>query len=316
MDKIQGMLTGSALGDALGAPHEFRYSLPLSEYTGKLEYHQMMVSRFHGKRFGAIAQVSDDTELVLALANSLIRKRKYDRNDVILSYEEWANSKPIGMGVNTRNLFYGVKTVSGFEDRRVKFKPTQSNGSLMRSSPLFLLDPESQIADVQLTNPGNVNEFASLIYLNTLRRLYEYESIDNIFKFIYEKKEACPGSIQDALEQLEDEHRKVDYSKGWVVHCLYASLLGLKYFQKFGTFHQAIDKVILLGGDTDTNACVAGALIGMKIGFKGLLKEPITRENIKILFDADTRQGDFPRPNMYHPSTIPYVSKRLWEIFG
>lgn len=43
-DKIAGMLFGIALGDALGAPHEFRQSIPVTQYTGYLEYPPLSIS--------------------------------------------------------------------------------------------------------------------------------------------------------------------------------------------------------------------------------------------------------------------------------
>ena len=131
-DKIKGMLIGLSLGDALGAPHEFKYQK--DEYTGELIYQLRLFNRFHGETLFYVGSVTDDTEMTLTLANQIIKDKDYNRNNVILAYEEWAkNSKMLGK--NTRALFKGVKTVKGYEGRYNKIfsvpmeEWTQSNGS-------------------------------------------------------------------------------------------------------------------------------------------------------------------------------------------
>ena len=47
--------------------------------------------------------------MTMALAHSLVECRKYDRDNVILSYQHWANANTGGMGNNTRSLLKGVK---------------------------------------------------------------------------------------------------------------------------------------------------------------------------------------------------------------
>ena len=102
---VLAMFYGGALGDALGVPFEFRHSRPLSDYHGKLEYRPMMKSR-QGTRYGVVGSVSDDTDMSIALARSIIQNGGvYSRSKAILQYIEWANSKPMGMGHNTRKLF-------------------------------------------------------------------------------------------------------------------------------------------------------------------------------------------------------------------
>nr|QBK91767.1 MAG: ADP-ribosylglycohydrolase [Pithovirus LCPAC304] len=56
---VLAMFYGGALGDALGIPFEFRYSIPVTKYHGKLEYRPMMKSRFQGTRYGVIGQWSN-----------------------------------------------------------------------------------------------------------------------------------------------------------------------------------------------------------------------------------------------------------------
>ena len=134
-DKIKGILLGVALGDALGAPHEFHYQK--NEYTGELIYEVKLFNRFHGESIFPIGSVTDDTQMTLTLANQIIKDKGYNRDNIILAYEKWAATGKM-MGKNTRALFKGVKTVKGYQNRYDKIfsapitEWTQSNGSLNR----------------------------------------------------------------------------------------------------------------------------------------------------------------------------------------
>lgn len=335
IDKIRGMLFGVAIGDALGAPHEFRRSIPLEMYTGHLIYEPQMFSRFQGERKGVVGQVTDDTEMTIALANNLANNGEYIREKVILSYENWANSKPMGMGKNTRRLLEGVKTVSGYEKRYTKalgkdLMDIQSNGSLMRASPLaILVQPENTLTfnpvstDSNITNPNPVNEEASHIYIYALNRALAGFSATDIFDELGEGMDEYVSVIRQVfVEIFHGIPRDVTaIGKGWVVHGLYAGLLALHLYDNYSQteditqpFSETINQIILMGGDTDTNAAIAGAMIGAYVGYNAMMEEETTRNNLDIIINTDTSAGDFSRPDVYHPKTIFQLAERLAEI--
>ena len=93
------MLIGVAIGDALGAPHEFRYMKNV--YTGYLQYPVQLQFRFGQKYKYPIASYTDDTESTITLARSLVRNKGYDEKDAIMSYLRWVNSDTRFLGTNT-----------------------------------------------------------------------------------------------------------------------------------------------------------------------------------------------------------------------
>ena len=108
-----------------------------------------------------------------------------------------------------------------------------------------------------------------------------------------------------------------------VVHAFYCAFWGLFQFEDYKT---AIDAIILLSpeegvpakiykpgkwkksqvrvGDTDTNAAIAGALLGAFYGLSTIRSNPITNSNIQTLLQCDSRDGDIIRPEKYSLSNL------------
>lgn len=103
----------------------------------------------------APSQATDDSELALALARSMVRRGGYDEEDVRESYRRWAVSGPFDIGFTCA----AALTPPFIPDASKK-----SNGALMRVSPVAMAyhrDPaqagEFARADAALTHP---NEYA------------------------------------------------------------------------------------------------------------------------------------------------------------
>lgn len=294
-DQILGMLAGVALGDSLGSPWErgyqaLRFMQNRNLYTGILDTPIIATSQFQGKRTSVIGQVSDDTEMTIALAESIIRKKGYDREDVLLSYMDFANQCSF-LGINTRALFYGVKTVKGYEKRTEKIFPngSEGNGSLMRASPLCIFkSDENAITDCGLSNPSKRNISISKCYHELLRSndLADYE-------------------YPDYSEKVNSK------DKGWVKIPFYLYL----QTRELKTFREVIDAVIRYGGDCDTNAAIVGAIHGKYHGFEKMMEDPVTKNNWEIIINAKTEEGDFPRPGKYHPKNIPRIASELAKLY-
>lgn len=60
-------------------------------------------------------------------------------------------------------------------------------------------------------------------------------------------------------------------------HIKNAFIYAFNYFLLDFTYVEAIKSILLAGGDTDTNACIAGGLIGASEGFKNLPKEIVDK---------------------------------------
>jgi ADP-ribosyl-[dinitrogen reductase] hydrolase len=295
-DKIKGMVLGSMLGDALGAPHEFRSGKYV--YTGRLEFCGIVPNRFHGDRMLAVGQITDDSEMSLILMRSLVKHGYYNRDDVCLEYMKWANGspdsggeheqvpqpKPVGMGKNTRALFSGVKTLKGFKTRATKTFSSgvsRSNGALMRSWVLcFVPDLKAITQDTKLTNPDSICLDCSYVHNLILRHCYvisDKNKLRDLALSIAQTQDvkdiillAMNGTIRDVSGK----------QKGYVLNALYCAFYAL-----FNTssYWEGVNTIIRFGGDTDTNASISGSILGVYYGYENMIKDPTTLNNINIM---------------------------------
>ena len=301
-----GCLYGLSLGDALGAPFEFRNTKPRFEWDGLLK-DEPFVIRF---RFSSLTfqpgSVTDDTEMTLALLTSILNSPDgdYSSDDAIKEYMKWANLKNTPLGKNTRALFKGIKTVGGFRKRqaKVEMKSAQSNGSLMRCAPLVLVKDWKNAGDqdTALTNDNPINKQCTDIYLQILRYLIFGDTINL----------QCDSPVikKAVMGALNGEVLDVSQNRGWVIHALYVALISVF---RARSFEESMDYIAthFMKGDTDTIMSIAGGLIGALMGYDKMMQEERTRINI----DKINRYfGRTERPAIT-PDLIDRLRRFDWE---
>jgi ADP-ribosyl-[dinitrogen reductase] hydrolase len=282
-----------------------------------------------------VAQLSDDSEMTLALARSIVSNRGYVKEQVIQSYLQWANAGNVMIGRNTRSLFKSGKTLKSYYKNYDQAFSTlenrataQSNGALMRSTPLACLwSNDPVIEDAGLTNPSKIAVDAELTYVTALRLALmgtDCTTIWNTIKTITQTNE-----VKELLNDIEQGVNRDlgningQKRKGWVLNTLYAAYYCLyKIVTNPGadltlTFANSMKWVITQPNtDTDTNAAVTGGLIGAIVGWEQLIKDETTIKNISSILNADTTKCDFPRPKEYGLSDIETLVQQLTVLSG
>lgn len=315
LDALRGMIVGACLGDALGAPHEFLGSKrSVGKYTGKLEYVTVYTNaRFKIRHELSVGQVTDDSEMTKILLSSILENGEYNESDVITRYLSWANSGHWMMGRNTRTLFKGIKTIKGYKARLSKIEDKdslQSNGFMMRSSSLAVFkSDECCIDDCNLTNPNDTCRVVNTIYIRLLRRILEGEK-DRSYLYdmmIEDSKELGIKSITKLLSSIDDR-RDVVSNKGWCLHALWfiAAILNTDY-----NYSQAMKYIIKKGGDTDTNACIVGAILGALHGYDELYD--MEGDNIEIMLSVDYENSPTSRSSEYAITDVLELVDALYD---
>lgn len=315
-DKERGMIWANAYGDALGAPYEMRGCRVT--FDGKMEH---VIERFNRyqktwKR-SDVGAVTDDCQMTIALLRVL--SKGWTRERAILAYQLWASYCPF-LGYTTKALFKGPKgkegTVQRYESRRskalegtlktmfrnrqtgeyTKLTDVQSNGSLMRAAPFALISGTDFIDDCNLSNPNDVNRQASTLYIHVLRHLLNDGSPEEALQWMQDN--ATESCLVFAVTETE---RDVTPSKGWTAHAIFCVARVLRH-AKTMTFHESMCDIVSLGGDTDTNAAIAGAVLGAYRGFQDMVSDPVVATNIELIRNATG--GDYVVPDDYSPRHI------------
>ena len=266
------MFMGLALGDALGAPCEFGRPSAKS-FTGVFtpEWRSVRTSRYGYVVQYEQGQVTDDTEMTIALLQAL--NDGYTPERAIQQYIDWANSGTKSLGRNTRTLFHGYRRFDTYYRRfdGQKSKNEQGNGFLMRISPVALITDRNAretiaATDTALTNPMPICIEASRLYVALLNQLL-YTTETNYGAKTTQLRETVQTAlvrttdvqmIQCLEDALSPEYtRPIREMKGWMMHALSIAIFASLHYDRFDT---AITFVIHQGGDTDTNAAIAGAM--------------------------------------------------------
>ena len=124
-DRARGCAVGAAVADALGMPLEFGPRRP----AGRL-VREMQAGRIPAGTF------TDDTEMALALADSLLAHRPLDPADLARRFADWVQAGPDDVGIHTRAVLSRVAAGEPW-DRAVEAVQHQrpgsaGNGSVMR----------------------------------------------------------------------------------------------------------------------------------------------------------------------------------------
>jgi ADP-ribosyl-[dinitrogen reductase] hydrolase len=311
LDRAAGCLAGHFCGDAFGAQFEFkaRYSIIQAVGPGY---------RIMGDSYAwpiARGQITDDSEMAVALADSIIETGRYDSGAALKHYRKWFDSKPFDIGMTTFRALGGYSTPS---------VTSQTNGALMRISPLAVYhagqikegeepDLTALLADAALdagiTHPNSTCTASNIVFVQALALAILGHEKDEIYGSICATAETLgddvlTGSLLEAKDGREPED--MPGKSGWVILSLKNAVYRLMHCE---TPEQAICETAYMGGDTDTNCAVAGALAGAYFGY-----DMIPKDWVRTVQECDTSKGNFPRTYQDSIREIRELAVKLYTL--
>ncbi|MDK9700599.1 MAG: ADP-ribosylglycohydrolase family protein [bacterium] len=270
--RAQGCLLGQLAGDALGSLVEFHTP---EQIAGK--YPEGGPDRIEsGGVWNTLAgQPTDDSELALLLARSIIARGEYNDQAALVSYRWWYRSKPFDIGTTVGKALaaadaVAVDTLSAAHEAARNNVASEANGALMRVSPLGIYfahekNPrpiaEAAIADALLTHASDVCQAANAVYViavaTAIRTGHRYKTYQAALTW---SEQFAPAAITEALLIAQREPPSDFITKqGWVVLALHNAFYQLLHAPNFAV---GVIDTVRSGGDTDTNAAIAGSLLG------------------------------------------------------
>ena len=301
--RAQGCLLGQLAGDSLGSLVEFE-----DASTIKRLYPNGVRELADGGVWDTLAgQPTDDSEMALALARSLVRNKAFSIDDIRTSYVRWYRSGPFDIGRTT---------ACGLEGEPIL--ESQANGALMRISPLgifgWTMEPEAlaklAAKDAAVTHPHRICQQVNGLYATAIA-----EAIREGFAptTVYERMTAraeqwnVDQAIRERIEHAQTR-RPPEYSRqmGWVLTAFQNALYELLHAP---TLEEGAIATVGCGGDTDTNGAICGALLGAVYG-----REAVPRQWVeKIVKCRPTNETAQPRPKEYWPVDALRLAEHLLQ---
>ncbi|GCD47066.1 ribosylglycohydrolase [Streptomyces paromomycinus] len=266
VQRAVGAVVGSAAGDALGAPFEF--GAP-GAYTDRFPDGRGTMCGGGGRDPG---EATDDTQMAVLTAESLLERGGLDLPDVFRRFRRWAAAEPKDIGLQTEDVLgngepWDRTAVRHFQVNR----RAAGNGSLMRATPAAVyfaaagravsMDAARRLSALTHGDPA-AGEGVALFHALLHAALQDDDPLD---------------ALPDALSRLHPAHRAryaAVLAPGWhpdqatefngaVWPCLGSAVWALR---TTGSYEDALRAAIDLGGDTDTVAAVTGGLAGAVYG--------------------------------------------------
>lgn len=306
-DKFRGALLGTFVGDALGAPVEGwpadTLADALEEYArlppGSPE-HARFVPFFSLLSGDAVpagsAKYTDDTQMTIGLAESLAHRGDFDGPDLARrwgeNYEGWRGYGPGGVSAceawwngghwdEAATLLFGGEGSFG-------------NGAAMRAAPVGLLFHNDlpglrrvAVAQAMMTHRHPLGRVGAVLQAHAIalavRHSPEEDPLDAT-QFLYELRAGLPTDEPDTASVYA---RKLDTiiellretpSRFVVADALGTELSAhesvpaaiFAFLLNRDSFRDVVTYAVLLGGDTDTVAAMAGAMGGAYLGLAAM----------------------------------------------
>lgn len=279
-DRLSGGLIGLLVGDAVGVPYEFHNAgdiPPLAEI--ELDPPAGFPRAHGGTPTGTW---SDDGAQALCLLASLQHCDGFDPRDFANRLINWFDHGY--MAVDGRVFDVGVQTARAIERLKRGIDPleaggadqySQGNGSLMRVLPLVLWHRGSdaelvQIAHAQsrVTHGHPVVLACCALYCLWARRLLEgaKDGWDDAVAALRSVYGDDAGMLEVLDGQVRPEAERVPRGSGYVID----SLVSARHALAAGPYEAVVKTAISLGQDTDTTACIAGGLAGIRDGLDAI----------------------------------------------
>jgi ADP-ribosylglycohydrolase/fructose-1,6-bisphosphatase/inositol monophosphatase family enzyme len=303
LSRAQGCLLGQVAGDNLGALVEFADAPAI-----RRRYPEGPRRLEDGGAWDILAgQPTDDSEMALALARSVVSSGGFEREAALEAYRAWLRSAPFDVGGTV-----------GAALRDHPNPASQANGSLMRASPLGVyahaLDPalaaELARQDSSLTHPSPVCGDATAAFVVAVAHaVREGDGAEAAWRAAVEwAGRAGPALlVREALEAARHEPPECDArgSEGWVRVALQNAFFELLHA---ATLEEGVVATVRRGGDTDTNAAVAGALLG---AVHGRAAVPAQWRSMVLSCRPAPPRARRPRPRAYWPVDVMEIAERL-----
>jgi ADP-ribosyl-[dinitrogen reductase] hydrolase len=263
-ERFRGCLVGLVVGECMGVPLEGLSAALIERLHGQMT--EVRGGGFLGLPPG---QHSQNSAMMLSVADSLVTLGRFDMDDIVARWIDWKRGEPRGIGTTTSDGLARIETGTHWRDagRKVTQSQMAGNGAMARVAPLslfFLSDRPSLIqhaAELSMATHGHPESIGAAVAVAVLLA------------------ELCDGaSVLEAVEvtaataRARDEpviagcvrgsSRKQLRDLGASSYCLHTLETSTWCLSCTGSFEEALISAVNLGGNAVSHGAVTGALAG------------------------------------------------------
>jgi ADP-ribosylglycohydrolase len=286
--RLAGAVWGHLVGDAIGVPYEFMAARTITQV-------EFGAAGTYGQPPGTW---SDDGALMLATLDSLLRDdatpdTRFDTADQARRFLAWAdegaytpdNDGTFDIGNATSAALRALRSGTPPERAGGTDERSNGNGSLMRILPIALVDRDIDDAELverahrssAITHGHPYAKATCALYVLVARSLLKGAEPAVALDHARGRLRALYGARPDAatwlaaLDHIEGYPTRT--GSGYVVDAFWSAWDALTAATGY---REAIERAIRYGNDTDTTACIAGGLAGLRWGIAGIPPEWLT----------------------------------------
>lgn len=258
-DRLGGCLAGGAIGDAIG-----------SFYEGRLNIEKVNLE--------VVNDITDDTQLTMATSESIIESGQVSAASIAHHMLLWYNKgKLSGLGASTLKALRDLQVGAHWALSGRSGEYAAGNGAAMRIAPLaFFINPETDrtlIRDVcNITHKNDEAYAGCLAVLYSLHYIIRDRWLPGISLLELITPQLPDTSVRDNLFKLQAnsslsirEAASLVSTSGHVIESVPFSIFAANKIRE-SSFEDVLAEIILCGGDTDTNASIAGQIMGTFMG--------------------------------------------------
>jgi poly(ADP-ribose) glycohydrolase ARH3 len=273
--KFRGALLGTAVGDALGAPVEGRSMEKVRSVYGEEKVWTMVNGRY-----------TDDTEMMIGVAESLIRIRGFNGADMARTFIQNFDVKR-GYGPGSTGALRMIREGENWDTASKKLfggEGSYGNGAAMRIAPvgLFYYDDTAALREAaykssMITHSHELGKegaalqaFAVALAVRGQKEgmLSELEAF--VQNSVYKEKIRLIGLL---LEKAPPTKKEVIAKLGNGMAAFNSVPTAIHSFLHAGSFEEGVVSAVSLGGDTDTIGAMSGAISGAYYGDSAIPRE-------------------------------------------
>jgi ADP-ribosylglycohydrolase len=273
--RARGALLGLVVGNQLGVPTE-----GLGSAEAIREAFPQGVRDLAPPPKGS--PFDDDAAMTLLLAESLAEKGDFDANDVAERWVKWMKRDGRGIGLTTQRALRLIERgTEPFEAGRLTRAggAAASNGAVMRCIPVALryhdnVDKMVRVSTQQaaITHADERCTWGAAA-VNLAARELLHGNQHFVEEVLHRLHGGAPRALVEAIRRVPWEQESdlpiavAGGESGYVVHCVEIAFWCAMHRP---SLEDALIFLVEAGGDTDTNAAVAGALLGARDGETGI----------------------------------------------